>query len=318
MRYLRSLGNRFEISLPTDERGYLGRECPNADCRGYFKVISGTGLSGVTICHCPYCGHVADQCEFHTADQIEYAKSMVARKVMGTVTKDLKDLEFQIKPKGPFGIGISMKVQPGPLHPIHRYKEEALETHIECSSCTLKYAIFGVFAFCPDCGKHNSLQILDKNLELVSKILDMAVGAEPELADRLVKNALENCVSAFDGFGRQICRVHCRAYANTETSKKISFQNLDSAKQSVATLLKVDLAAGLTLDEWNAAVCAFQKGHLLSHKAGVVDEEYVRKTGDTQAIVGHKLNVKTEEIWQLIRILGKLGRYLSEAMGSKQ
>ncbi len=318
MRYLRSLDDKFMISLPTDKSGYLGRECPNADCRGYFKIMPGTGISGVITCHCPYCGHVADHSKFHTADQTEYAKSVAIREIMGAVTKDLKDLEFEIKPKGPFGIGMSMKVQPGPLHPIHWYKEEALETHVECSSCILQYAIFGVFAFCPDCGKHNSLQILEKNVELVSKMLDMAASAEAELAGRLVENALEDCVSALDGFGREICRVHSKASADPDGMKKVSFQNLEGARQSVAALFKLDLAAGLIIDEWNAAVLAFQKRHLLAHKMGVMDADYVRKSGDSRAVVGRKVNVDAAEVRKLSQIISKLGQYICKAMGSEQ
>ena len=30
------------------------------------------------------------------------------------------------------------------------------------------YAIYGVFSFCPDCGSHNSLRILRKNIEVIS------------------------------------------------------------------------------------------------------------------------------------------------------
>jgi hypothetical protein len=315
MRRLRSLGNQFNISLPTDENGYLGRECPNTDCKGYFKIVSGTGLRGVVTCHCPYCGQTADQSDFHTPDQIEYVKSVVMREVMGAVTKDLKDLEFDIKPKEAFGIGLSMKVKSGPPHPVHRYREKALETHIECTSCTLKYAVFGVFAFCPDCRQHNSLQILYKNLELVRKMLGMAASAEAELAGRLVENALEDCVSAFDGFGREICQVHSKASADLEKVEKISFQNLEAAKQNVSALFKLDFAAGLTGDEWKAAVQGFQKRHLLSHKMGVVDGEYVRKSGDTEAVVGRKVNIDAGEVRALCQIIGKLGRYLSDAIG---
>jgi hypothetical protein len=270
------------------------------------------------MCHCPYCGHVADHSEFHTVDQIEYAKSMVARKVMGAVAKDLKDLEFDIKPRGPFGIGISMKVQPRPLHPIHWYREKALETYVECFSCTLRYAVFGVFAFCPDCGKHNSLQILEKNLELLSKMLDMAASAEAELAGLLVENALEDCVSAFDGFGREICRVHSKASGDPDAVKRVSFQNLEGARQSVIALFKLDLAAGLSIDEWNAAVLAFQKRHLLAHKMGVMDADYVRKSGHYEAVVGHKVNLDADDVRNLSQIIGKLGRYLSWAIGRLQ
>ena len=139
---------------------------------------------------------------------------------------------------------------------------------------------YGVFAFCPDCGLHNSLQILSKNLELAVKMLDMAATAEADLASRLIENALEDCVSAFDGFGREVCRVHARKSTDPAKAEKISFQNLEGARQNLSVLFNIDLAAGLASDEWKAAVQGFQKRHLFAHKMGVVDEEYIRRTGD--------------------------------------
>ena len=310
MRHFRNLGNQIKVSLPTDENGYLGRECPNADCKGYFKITPGTGLSGVSHCHCPYCGHKADQSEFATPDQLEYAKSVAVRKITDAFVQDLKSLEFDIKPRGLFGIGLSMKVEPGRPHPIHWYIEAALETHIECAGCQLRYAVFGVFAFCPDCGGHNSLQILGKNLEVAAKMLDMATTAEPEMVVRLTENALEDCVSAFDGFGRETCRVNAKKLSDPANAENVSFQNLEGAKQKLSPLFNVDLSAGLTRDEWQAAVRGFQKRHLLSHKMGVVDEEYVRKSGDLHAVVGRKIKIGADEVRDLVQILGKLAQHL--------
>jgi hypothetical protein len=314
MRYLRNLRSQFKVSLPTDESGYLGRECPNAGCKGYFKIVPGTGLSGLTDCHCPYCGHTAAQSEFATPDQIKYAKSIAVREITDAAVKDLKSLEFDIRPKGAFGVGLSMKVKPGRQHPIHRYREKALETHVECAGCTLKYAVFGVFAYCPDCRQHNSLQILGKNLELVAKMLDMTATADAEVAERLIGNALEDCVSAFDGFAREICRVHAAKSCDPAKAEKVSFQNLEGAKRNLTGLFGFDLAADLTVEEWKAAVRGFQKRHLLSHKMGVVDGEYVRKSGDTEGVVGRKINVDAEEVRELVRITGKLGRRLWNEM----
>jgi hypothetical protein len=314
VRHLRNLGSQFKISLPTDNGGYLGRECPAVDYKGYFKIVPGTGLADVNDCHCPYCGHAADQSEFHTPDQIGYAKSLVLRKVSDALIKDLKSLEFDTKPKGPFGIGLSIKVKPGRMQPVHLYREKALETHIECVGCTLKYAVFGVFAFCPDCGHHNSLQILDKNLDLLFKILDMASTAEAELADRLVENALEDCISAFDSFGREICWVYGKKSADPAKAEKVSFQNLQGAKQSLDALFNLDLSSGLSDEEWKAVVRGFQKRHLLSHTMGVVDEDYVRKSGDDQAMTGRKISIGVEEVRDLIRVVGKLALHVSSAL----
>ncbi|MDR4470717.1 MAG: hypothetical protein MRJ68_20865 [Nitrospira sp.] len=315
MDRLRQLGNCISIPIPAADDGFTGRECPQADCAGYFKIELGTGLKGEGLpCHCPYCGHSAGHDQFWTKEQIEYARSVAMRKITDALYKDLRKMEFEHKPKGAFGIGFSMKVTPGRPVPIHFYREKQLETEVICVNCTLRYSVYGVFAFCPDCGQHNSLQILGKNLEVVGKMLDLATVAEKELAERLIENALEDCVSACDGFGREICRLNAKTSTDPTKVGKVSFQNLEGAKQNMNGLFKLDLAAGLADDEWEVAVRAFQKRHLLSHKMGVVDDEYVRKSGDTHAVVGRKVNIAIDEVRALIQIIGKLGRWLSDAM----
>ena len=124
--------------------------------------------------------------------------------------EDLKDMEFNHPPRGAFGIGISMKVTRDGPHPIRDYREKQLETEVICDKCTLRYAIFGVFGWCPDCGAHNSAQILGKNLELAKKELALAQSVEKDLAEHLIGDALENVVSAFDGFARGLRAQGCR------------------------------------------------------------------------------------------------------------
>jgi hypothetical protein len=85
--------------------------------------------------------------------------------------------------RGAFGIGFSLMIchtpEPIPyyLEPIRYYVEREIETPLTCERCTLDYPIYGVFAFCPDCGSHTSLQILQKNFEVISSIGYSASGA---------------------------------------------------------------------------------------------------------------------------------------------
>lgn len=312
MDHFRRLGNSISIPIQADENGFTGRECPQPDCEGYFKIELGTGLKGEGLpCHCPYCGHTAGHDHFWTKEQIEYAKSVAMRKITAALHKDLKKLEFDHKPKGAFGIGISMKVKPGRATPIHYYREKQLETEVVCVNCTLRYSVYGVFAFCPDCGAHNSLQILAKNLELVEKMLEMATATEKELAERLVENSLEDCVSAFDGFGRELCRVHARNATNPAKAGRTSFQNLEGAKSSLHDAFGIDLSAHVTADEWQSAVRGFQKRHLVAHKMGVVDQDYITKTGYFQAVVGRKIGIGADEVRGLVQIINKLAGHLS-------
>jgi len=301
MSHLQNLGTQFSISIRPDEDGYLGRECPVEDCLGYFKITPGTGVKGPAPCHCPYCGHSGDSSTFFTQEQIEYARSVVMRKVTDALQKDLKSLEFEQKPQGLFGIGISMKLQESAPLPIRYYREKQLETEVVCDTCTLRYAIYGVFGWCPDCGAHNSLQILIKNLELAKKELTLAQSAEPELANHLIGDALENVVSAFDGFGREIC---------VQKTADIRFQNIAGARRKVLEAFGFDFADSLSADEWDCACRVFQKRHLLAHKMGVIDEEYLQKANDPGAVAGRKIRVTHAEVNAAISIVEALGRRL--------
>jgi hypothetical protein len=104
------------------------------------------------------------------------------------------------------------------------------------------------------------LQILVKNLELARKELALAATAEAELANYLIGDALEDAVSAFDGFGRELCQ---------RKSVEIRFQSLAAARRRVQDAFGFDFADGLSPDEWDVACRAFQKRHLLAHKVGV-------------------------------------------------
>ena len=133
MYHIGKIPSQFSISIPEDEDGMIGRECPDSNCEGYFKIQIGTGLKGEDLpCHCPYCGYNAGQDQFFTQAQIEYAKSVVLNKVSDALIKDLRTMEFDYKPKGDFGIGFSMKVS-GKATPIRYYREENLETEVICN-----------------------------------------------------------------------------------------------------------------------------------------------------------------------------------------
>lgn len=311
-RRLGRLGNQIGIPIPKDEHGYLGRECPETGCEGYFKIKPGTGLDGADLpCHCPYCGHSAPVDHFWTKEQLEYAESAALRQITDAARADLKALEFNIRPKGGFGVGLRMKVQPGRPVPIRRYREKDLETAVTCDACALEYAVFGVFGFCPDCRQHNSFAILMCNLALIRKQLALAdTLRDLALRQHIIEDALENCVSSFDGFGRAACAV--RGAQSTDLSKAtaMSFQNLPRASKHLKVLFGIDFQASLPSDTWRLAHASFMKRHLLAHRSGVVDQQYKDETGDLSAPVGRRVVVEALQVEALVKAVEELGRSL--------
>lgn len=101
------------ITLPRDEKGMMGRECPK--CELVFNIKTGTGLKGEDLpCHCAYCGHAAARVQFFTKAQIQSAKSLAMRQFTDQLHRQLTRLEFNRAGRGPFGIGISMRLTTRP------------------------------------------------------------------------------------------------------------------------------------------------------------------------------------------------------------
>ena len=314
MRNFSRLTSRpMQISLPADERGLVGRLCPIEACAGYFKVKPGTGVQGVDRCVCAYCGHASTTAAFLTPVQRKYVESCALNLASAALLDDLKGMLDNRSYGGGF-IKITTSVSGSPS-PIRRYREKELETHATCSGCTLEYAVYGAFAFCPDCGEHNSLAILEKNFAVIETMLVLAEAAEGELAQRLVENGLEDIVSAFDGFGRELCRRAAPRSSAPAQAGSLSFQNLAKADAKVMAFFKVAMAGSVPPDAWNQAHVAFQKRHLLAHAMGIVDDAYLAVTRDRSVPKGRKVRITAEEVRQVMGVLRAIATVLRSSLG---
>ncbi len=300
----------FSIPMKTDEDGFFGRECPDEKCLGYFKVEPGTGLQGDDLpCHCPYCGHTASNDNFWTQDQLEYAQSMAVREAQSYITDMLQDTFPPARHRSSDFVSISWEFKPGTAPPLRYYQEKELETVGVCDSCGLRYAVYGVFAYCPDCGRHNSLQILSSNLDVAAKQLGLAESQDQVLAGQLVSDALGKAVAAFDAFARELFRVHSACASKPSQAESLSGQNLARLRDRVSELFGFDLREPFAEAEWNNLERAFQKRHLIAHKMGVVDEAYIAATGDHGAVKGRKMPLSAAEVQSILPLVRRLGEH---------
>jgi hypothetical protein len=307
-------GKKFSISIPLDVEGMMGRECPDENCLGYFKVKPGTGLKGEDLLMtCPYCGYSVTAQDFSTKEQIEYAQSLVLREVEKALGADLRNWGKKLERSTRGGLlKIKTEYKSTPM-PIRHYEERELETILTCEECGLVYSVFGKFAYCPDCGVDNTLQILKKNLELVIKLLSKAKDEENnDFQEYLVHNALEDCVSAFDSFGRNSVRLFTK---NTEKSDlSISFQNISKAYERILNEFGFDISDGLTPDKWEKVKRNFQKRHLISHNDGIVDDAYIQNTNDQEAALGRQVAICANEVEEMIRHVEIMAKNLQKGL----
>ncbi|MCG2712726.1 MAG: phospholipase D-like domain-containing protein [Candidatus Omnitrophica bacterium] len=232
-----------EIRMSVSLEGMLGRECPEPSCEKYFKIKPGTGIADNLEMSCPYCSYKGTPDQFFTKEQIEYGESIALRHVTGLIDKELKKMERH-SVRGSF-ISLQIKVKSTPT-PIKHYVEKELQKNILCEDCGCEYAIYGVFAICPDCRTHNLFQIFSKNLDLVKKQLtledelykrfgetnrDDIDSLMSDIRNKLIENACEDAVTIYETFCKEAYKqTKDRAVDPSMVLRGNPFQSLDRAK----------------------------------------------------------------------------------------
>lgn len=307
-----NLTKQIRIQLQSDDKGLIGRECPT--CEGYFKVKPGTGIKDSIPCTCPYCGHVGEHKTFYTKEQIAYARSYALREAgemaKGFIRNFAQDFNRKNDKRDSF-ISFRMSVQENEL-PLANYEEKQLETTLICGQCTLQYAVYGVFAFCPDCGRQNSIQILMKSLEVSEKLLLIAQEQDKETAGTLIASSLNGIVATFDGFSKRLCRDYAEYSSDKARASTVSFQNVLKSRKQVSKFFGIDFAAFLSEVEWQNLNRAFQKRHLFAHNMGIIDEQYKQIADDQSASVGRKVVLDIREVRQTAELVKQIGLYLEQ------
>ncbi len=294
----------IRVTLPTDDKGMLGRECPQ--CKKYFKVKPGTGLN-TSDCICPYCEHKDSSSNFHTEDQIEYAKSIGIKQTVGPI---LKDFQRSLKNLGRSSRKslISFKVHTrGFDFPIKYYTERDLETEVICDSCSLVFAIYGVFATCPDCSRLTSMSIFRKSLEASRKRLDVLSKLQPdeaELQEVILMDALAAGVSSFDSLGKRLAKEF-PSYI-PEKPRNL-FQNLDALEEILSKNLSIKFLDLITKEEYEKLYYLFQVRHVSSHNFGEIDSGFVKKVNCDPKLIGSKPIVVQEDLVEFLDVIEKLG-----------
>ena len=295
----------LQVNLPTDDEGMFGRECPN--CGKYFKVKPGTGLVEISTCTCPYCEHTEDSNEFLTSSQMEYIKSIAVRQVLGPALRDLeksfKDLERSTRHSI-----ISFKVQTtGFDFPIKYYSEADLETVVTCDHCGLVFAIYGVFASCPDCAHLTAMSMFRNSLEAARKrftILDRIPHEEKEIRDALLVDTLSAIVATFDGLGKRLQKQFTTLIPDKPRNL---FQNLDALTEVLKKNTSIDLPNLLDTGQFKKVYFLFQVRHIWNYNFGEADADFVRKTNSNASIIGTKVLPTKEEVTEFLDLVESLG-----------
>jgi hypothetical protein len=294
----------IDVPIPTDERGLVGRLCPA--CLRYFKLTLGAGLPTET-CHCPYCGYAADISEFTTPEQEEYVLSVGMRETQERILKpmmrrfgeSLKGIE-RATSRGPIQIRVEVRDQWRSI-PLAHYREREVETDVTCQECGLQFAVYGVFATCPDCTGMNASAVFHKSMEAARRRLSLLDGdLDSEMVEGLLRDALGSAVGAFDAVGKELRRRFPGLLPSTPHNL---FQNVEALSAARGKATERSLAEALGEEQYASLARMFQVRHVYEHNLGVVDAEAIKKVPDLAAWRGRRYVLARREIEAFLQAL---------------
>jgi len=322
LRQLRRLerGVIVSVALATDEKGYLDRECPNPECLYGFKVNEEDwrALFKDEAVFCPRCRHEAHSKSWFTTEQLEHIQETGARQLQGIIGTALRRDASAFNTRQPRGSFISMSMScsgPTPTtFAVPAAAREVLEQELQCEACNAHFAVLGCAFFCPCCG-HNSvdrtfddaLRRIVSNLDALPLIrrtmTDLGQRDEAEnTCNSLVESALGDCVGAF----QVVCDGLYARLAGTTPPPKNTFQRIPDGSELWRKELGVGYEDLLDADELARLGIYFQRRHLLAHTGGLVDEAYLRKSGDETYRLGQRVVVSPADVRETAKLVGKL------------
>jgi hypothetical protein len=218
----------MKVSIPADEQGYFGRQCP--ECRGFFKlrVVDFNAAPDGLQLYCSYCGHHADAGDYMTEDQRESAVSAASSMAISAIQEMLSDALPSGSSDGGL-ISISWEFKPGTPSSLYTYIEEQVRRTVACETCARNSAVYGAATFCPCCGPRPvSGRILDE-LEAQRRALSLFDVLPNDIRDEaraagvidgIAADSIENVVTLFEQFCRETFEEHVASPSDVLKSER--------------------------------------------------------------------------------------------------
>lgn len=309
----------ISVPIPSDDRGFMDRQCPSATCGYFFKVHDedwARTCRALDRAYCPQCNHTAPANDWLTTAQRDHGKRMVRNEVDNRVHDMIAQSmrgSARTSSRGPVTISISYRAPPKKPTSLPTPVADALRLEKACETCGLRHAVVGAAFFCPGCGSNQVESMFNAALEKVATKVTLAEklragalalvdgDADSDLARSFLEGALADCVTAFQSFAdkRYVARVGTAAPKN-------AFQRLQQGSDLWAAACGQGYDAWLSAAELGRLLVLFQRRHLLAHVDGLVDSEYLVKTGDTTYVLGQRIVVGAADVRELLDLITKL------------
>lgn len=312
-----SKGETLQIPVEPDAEGYLDRECPAPACEFLFKVHLDDWSSHVRDAEafCPMCRHASPKDTWLTKAQVEaaqnYGKAVIAGRINRAMRADARAHNARQRPGAFLRMTMDVKGPPDPaLIPIQ--SGEPMRLRATCEHCGCRYSFIGSAFFCPACGHNSASQTFLQTLENARR----AAGIRQELlkllppddAENSSRDLREKAVSDIVTSVQRLAERVWDAMPGTTPPVRNLFQRMDDASTAWRAQTGKGFDDLISPADFSRLKFHYQRRHLLAHCQGIVDADYIRKSGDTSVAVGQRIVVDEASVREFADLAEALGR----------
>lgn len=316
------------LTILADKKGFFDRECPNSNCRYSFKIKLDDWKEKVSDerVYCPRCGHVDKSDQWWTQDQItkieKITKEWVEREMVRQLNKTFSRLNSSLRGSSPIRFQFSVQRN----HPVLFYDNiirqcKEWEKEIVCEKCGTQYSVTGSAFFCPCCGYNSVEQAFSDSIHRIDSVLNsltaitasMGRDEAEDFRRYILERSLTDIISAFQFYASSLYHL-----LTGEEPRRNDFQKIDIGSKHFESACGKGYSAWLTSAELSFMTIQFQRRHCLEHCGGIVDQQYIDRSGDHSYTIGQRLVVNEHDVRKLLTIVQKLTNGLNQLKSDKE
>jgi hypothetical protein len=325
---------RVSVSFPVDEAGLSPAACP-VDPEHVFKLLITSPKEGDQSepaeldvkpappkgLWCPYCGEHRERAWDFLAQHLE-----IGREAMAAAAHQWASEQFGDMLRKTFGSssarGAGFRYTPGSPPSVKSLPQlhiEETRRSLTCAQCSAPFAVYGIAAFCPECGRLDSLQAFAEglvahraHLAVVNELSEQERRdyAEAGLLQRAWDATVKDGIGALETLLKETFRQ--RAPETAQPRDRGAFQRFGEVATLYRDHLSLDLPAVLGT-RWDRLLVFAAMRHVLTHNQGVIDEKFMERVPDWPQPLGARLRVTRTDAAEVLDVLDAIAVVLAPA-----
>jgi hypothetical protein len=194
---------------------------------------------------------------------------------------------------------------------------DPMRLKITCSECSCRYAVVGTAYFCPACGHNSADRMFMQSMQGIGSVIDALAHIRAAITDKdvaettarqAVEAGLQNAVTSYQRYAETLDAK----FPVAPMARRNAFQNLADGSTLWHGVSGKHYVEYLTAAQLSDMTRLFQQRHLLAHTGGIVDQDYITRSGDSSYAVGQRIVVRDNSVRELLAILLKLTDCMSQ------